>query len=341
MFEKIVKAGVAVVALLLLAVLVLPASAASKAEKEHRAYMKKPPMPKTVEEKDARVELLSHAKYKSPETCVGCHDEQSEFPVFSIFKTKHAVVADPRTPFANKGCEACHGPGGDHIHSRRKLNGTIIAFGKFAFGKKVWTPVKVQNRQCLACHQNHQRVDWVGSVHEFNGLACVSCHKIHAAKDPVLDRQTQAQVCFTCHRNKRAKFFEFSHHPVREGQIACSDCHDIHGEDGTGLLVKANLREKCTSCHADKRGPFLWEHEPAAEDCTICHDPHGSNQPYLLKKRPPQLCQECHDPEGHPSVNYDGIRLSGDSLFLQAGGCVNCHSAIHGSNDPAGMTLLR
>ena len=143
-----------------------------------------------------------------------------------------------------------------------------------------------------------------------------------------------------CHVDKRAKFFQMSHHPVREGQMACTDCHNVHGEDGTGLMVKANLREKCTSCHADKRGPFLWEHAPAAEDCTLCHDPHGSNQPALLKKRPPQLCQQCHDPAGHPSTSLDGTKLP-NSALLGVKGCLNCHSAVHGSNHPSGVTLLR
>jgi DmsE family decaheme c-type cytochrome len=336
MFKKIVKAGLGGAALLFLMALALPTSGAEKADKPAKVDMKKPPLPKTPEEKEQRVELLSHAKYRDAETCIGCHDEQYEYPIFPIFKTKHAVVADPRTPMANKQCEACHGPGGDHIHSRKKLNGTIIAFGKNA-----WTPVKEQNEKCLACHQNHERIEWKGSTHEFNGLACASCHTIHIARDPILDRETQADVCLRCHINKRAKFFQVSHHPVREGQMACSDCHNVHGEDGTGLMVKATLREKCTSCHADKRGPFLWEHAPVAEDCTLCHDPHGSNQPALLKKRPPQLCQECHDPAGHPSVSYDGAALAGGSIFLQVKGCLNCHSAIHGSNHPAGMTLLR
>jgi DmsE family decaheme c-type cytochrome len=289
----------------------------------------------TVEEKEARVvELATKAKFKDANTCLGCHDEDYVPPLFPIFKTKHAAIADPRTPFANQQCEACHGPGGDHIKAKNKRGGSIINFGKNA-----WTPIKEQNEKCLACHQTHQRIEWKGSTHEFNGLACVSCHTVHVAKDPVLDRAEQAKVCYTCHKSKQAKFFQASHHPVREGQMACSECHNVHGEDGTGLLVKATSREKCTSCHAEKRGPFLWEHAPVAEDCTLCHDPHGSNQPALLKKRVPQLCQECHDPAGHPSVRYDGSKLP--SPFMQVKGCLNCHSAVHGSNHPSGSTLLR
>ena len=314
-----------------------PPSAKQETPKAPQPAKKKeePKLPVTVEEKEARVEQIAKAKFKDAGTCLGCHDEEYVPSTYGLFKTKHSVATDPRAPFADKQCEACHGPGGDHIKAKIRRGGTIIAFGKNA-----WTPVKAQNEKCLACHTTHQRIEWKGSTHEFNNLACASCHTIHTAKDPVLVREEQAKVCFTCHKSKQAKFYQASHHPVREGQMACSECHNVHGEDGTGLMVKATSREKCTSCHAEKRGPFLWEHAPAAEDCTICHDPHGSNQPALLKKRVPQLCQECHDPAGHPGTRQDGSRLFG-SASLGVKGCVNCHSAIHGSNHPSGSTLLR
>jgi len=305
------------------------AKASAPAKKTEEAKL-----PVTLEEKEARVAELAKAKYKDAGTCLGCHDEEYVPALFPIFRTKHATVADPRTPFANQQCEACHGPGGDHIKAKKKRGGTIISFGKNA-----WTPVKDQNEKCLACHQTHQRIEWKGSTHEFNGLACVSCHTIHVAKDPVLDRAEQQRVCLTCHKSEQSELFMASHHPVREGKMACSECHNVHGEDGTGLLVKTISREKCVSCHAEKRGPFLWEHAPVAEDCTLCHAPHGSNQPALLRKRVPQLCQECHDPAGHPSVRYDGSKLP--SPFMQVKGCLNCHSAVHGSNHPSGSTLLR
>jgi DmsE family decaheme c-type cytochrome len=237
---------------------------------------------------------------------------------------------------ANQQCEACHGPGSKHVKAKKneKRGGSIINFGT-----KFWTPIKDQNDKCLACHQTHARIEWKGSSHDFNEVACASCHKIHVAKDPILDRQQQPKVCASCHTNQ-AKFYQVSHHPVREGQMACSECHNVHGDNGSGLKVKALSREKCVSCHTEKRGPFLWEHAPAAEDCTICHDPHGSNQPALLKKRAPQLCQECHAPGDHPSTRLDGSRL-GNNVLLQVKGCANCHSQVHGSNHPSGVTQLR
>lgn len=296
----------------------------------------------SMEQQDAGLALLKESKFSKDgaDTCVGCHDADNAYPIFPLFKTKHGVKADQRSPFGadNKQCESCHGAGNTHAKAKKKdkRSGNIINFGKNA-----WTPVKDQNDKCLACHSTHQRIGWKGSSHEFNGVACASCHKIHVAKDPILDRREQSKVCLDCHTNKQAKFFQASHHPVREGKMACTECHDVHGENGSGLMVKANTRQMCVKCHAEKRGPFLWEHAPAAEDCSLCHDPHGSNQPALLKKRPPQLCQECHSPSGHPSLSADGSRWNAGSMFLGAKGCMNCHSAVHGSNHPSGVTQLR
>lgn len=274
---------------------------------------------------------------KGADSCLKCHDEDNDYPVMPIFKTRHANVYDSRTPFAHDNqCESCHGPGGEH---EKEARGDEVKAPILAFGQEAWTPVKEQNARCLSCHQNHQRIDWTGSSHEFNQIACAACHDIHVARDPVMDRKQQSTVCFSCHVNQRAKFMQVSHHPVREGQMKCSECHNVHAENGTGLKIAATLREKCTSCHAEKRGPFLWEHQPASEDCTVCHVSHGANFPALLKKRPPQLCQQCHAQAGHPSVSYNGSKIP--SIYLGVKGCLNCHSNTHGSNHPSGASALR
>ncbi len=354
MFAKNMRLAVLWLTLLLAASLTVTAYAAKKSKGKDdddepaatatvdasgKVDLKRPPLPKSLEERDARVELLSQQKYKDIDTCIDCHDEDNEFPVFPIFKTRHGIAADARTPFAEsqKQCEACHGPGDGHAKSKKKKNGTIINFGK-----KAWTPVKDQNEKCLSCHQNQARVAWKGSSHEFADVACASCHSVHAQRDPILDKRRQDEVCLTCHAKERAKFLQPSHHPVKEGRMACTDCHDVHGGHGSGAQVKATQRDKCVSCHAEKRGPFLWEHAPAAEDCLLCHTPHGSVQAALLKKRPPLLCQECHS-AAHAGMRLDGAALGALSqrAFLGAKGCVNCHSQVHGANHPSGATMFR
>ncbi len=301
-------------------------------------------LPTTPEEAQAALEKIAQAPLteKGADTCLKCHDEDNVPPIYPIFKTKHAVKSDPRTPFGREHqCEVCHGHGGNHVQRVRKgeKRAPIIDFGL-----KAWTPPAEQNARCLQCHQNHERIQWQGSVHEFNEVPCAGCHKIHVARDPVLDRWEQPSVCFKCHTAQRAQFDKMYHHPVREGELVCSSCHDPHsGEGGDLKAVPALAREKCTSCHADKRGPFFWEHAPAAEDCMLCHEPHGSNNESLLKQRPPLLCQECHSQSGHPSVRYDGlsVRPFGSSRYANIKSCLSCHSQIHGSNDPSGVALER
>lgn len=290
---------------------------------------------------------------KGADTCIKCHDEDSEYPVFDIFKTKHAVIADPRTPFAGLQCEACHGPGvkgmlfmqealdrGSHVGKVRpgEKRPPILNFGE-----KSDEAVETQNAMCLACHADDNHIAWKGSAHETGEVACANCHTIHAAEDPALDKVTQPEVCYKCHLKERAEFYKPSVHPVRFGLLACSDCHDSHGSGTSTLLSRPTLNETCYTCHAEKRGPYLWEHAPASEDCTLCHTPHGSIHPALLTKLPPLLCQQCHSQVGHPSIAYTTQGLPGakPSGFLLAGSCLNCHSQVHGSNHPSGVKLMR
>ena len=108
-------------------------------------------------------------------------------------------------------------------------------------------------------------------------------------------------------------------------------------------LVRQTVNDTCFQCHAEKRGPYLWEHAPVAEDCTTCHNPHGSNQPGMLAQRAPFLCQSCHSQSGHPSIAYDadGLATGMPSQYLLAESCLNCHSQVHGSNHPSGSKLMR
>jgi len=300
----------------------------------------------------ASVSAVEYSK-KGADTCMKCHNEDAEYPVLDIFKTKHAVKADSRTPFAGLQCEACHGPGvsgalfmeqalraGSHVGKVRRgeKRPPIINFGP-----KSDEPAAVQNGMCLQCHKGGSHIPWQGSVHETAEVTCASCHTIHTAHDPVLDNMTQPNVCFKCHLKERADFSKPSHHPVSSGQLGCSDCHASHGAGTSTLLIRPTLNETCYTCHAEKRGPFLWEHAPVAEECTLCHVPHGSIHPALLTKRPPLLCQQCHSQLGHPSValTTQGLPSATPSALLLAGSCTNCHSQVHGSNHPSGVKLMR
>jgi DmsE family decaheme c-type cytochrome len=274
---------------------------------------------------------------KGADTCLGCHDDPA---LLGLFKTKHARPADPRSPFGHGQlqCEACHGPGGAHVKAKGEKPGAIVHFNHDGV-----TPAAEQNSRCLACHQANTAHDWSVSAHAAADISCADCHRMHVAQDAIRRVDTQPDVCGKCHEGQRSNLLKPSHHPLREGKMACTSCHAEHGAKGPTLLMRASVTETCTVCHAEYRGPFLWEHQPVSEDCTNCHEPHGSVQNALLKSRPPFLCQQCHEATGHPSTpNTPGGLPSGmPSVYLLAGGCVNCHSQVHGSNHPSGRAFMR
>lgn len=274
------------------------------------------------------------------DSCVLCHGEGTEKPATAIFVTPHAARTDPDAPFAELQCETCHGPAKDHARSQRG-GGNVPPSN--TFGPNAMTPPVEQNDICLGCHESHGRLGWFGSMHESENVPCAACHQVHSAKDRVFDALAQQEACFGCHLKRRADTFKPSSHPLRFGSMACSDCHDPHNGDNESLLNETTINETCYKCHAEKRGPFLWEHAPASEDCSLCHQPHGSNHNALLVKRPPLLCQQCHSASGHPGVAYTSDLVDDDfnNRFMLGRACLNCHSQIHGSNHPSGATLHR
>jgi DmsE family decaheme c-type cytochrome len=279
------------------------------------------------------------------DTCLSCHDPDSDSPGFTtagIFKTKHAQRGNVHAPFGKGGlqCEACHGPGARHATRGSNKKATINNFKATSF-----LTTQERNQACLSCHQDQMRNAWHVGAHDRNQLACTDCHKIHTDHDQVRDKTAQADVCFTCHKEQRADFQKTSTHPVRFGLMACSACHNAHGSSSVAMLIKPTLNQTCYSCHAEKRGPLLWEHAPVVEDCSLCHSVHGSVHRALLTKSPPLLCQQCHSQAGHPSVARTpaGLPTGGGTgaVFIVAGSCTNCHTQVHGSNHPAGAKLLR
>jgi DmsE family decaheme c-type cytochrome len=132
--------------------------------------------------------------------------------------------------------------------------------------------------------------------------------------------------------------------PVREERLQCSSCHNVHGTANVKMLrVGTTIDESCTSCHADKRGPWLWEHAPVVESCVTCHDPHGSNNDRMLVAKQPFLCQRCHVTSRHPPTVYEGYLLnnSQNANKIYARSCTVCHQLVHGSNSPSGKAFLR
>ena len=271
--------------------------------------------------------------YAGMDVCLTCHsDYEKTFPA-----SKHGQAVNLRTPAAKFGCESCHGPGQAHVDDEAK--GNIRRF----------TAIKPNevNATCLSCHNRGAHAAWDGSTHEARNLSCTTCHSVHSPQslESQLVKTTETAVCVRCHRQQVAKTERaVAHMPVREGKMACSSCHNPHGSISNvkALKIGSSVNETCTSCHAEMRGPMLFEHAPVRENCTTCHDPHGSSNDRMLNVRLPMLCQRCHVATRHPATVYDNAAITtAKSNRMFGRSCVNCHSNIHGSNHPSGQFYMR
>ncbi|MEW6455424.1 MAG: DmsE family decaheme c-type cytochrome [Acidobacteriota bacterium] len=266
------------------------------------------------------------AEYAGIEQCEMCHEEMVKAFKDTIHGKKGFELR------SDKACETCHGPAGAHVEAggdKTKIKSVAALTSE------------EKSDMCLQCHERGRKMFWLGSAHDARGLACQNCHSVHNAKaeKAQLVKAKETELCFSCHKQKESQFYRASHHPIREGRVNCSDCHNPHGTQTAKLIDADSITEKCYECHAEKRGPFIWEHVPVREDCSLCHEPHGTNHLKMLKAKLPFLCQRCHSDTRHPGTLYDQTQILSNRLFNRS--CTNCHALIHGSNHPSGKTFLR
>lgn len=312
-----------------------------------------PAPPPTPAPREAFVEPQG-AKAVGQEVCATCHADVAA----QYARSAHGWLPEDSPPETLAGCESCHGPGSVHAES-----GEAKDIRRFAN-----LNARDASQPCLSCHQADHAREWAVSEHAANDVGCTDCHRIHQSREvaPRLARgdtsaphatapaaphslvKPEPELCFSCHKKLRAKFSSSSHHPVREGRMTCSSCHDTHGSPGEHMLRTAErTNDLCDTCHAGKKGPFMFEHAPVEESCTTCHDPHGTVANNLLKQGEPFLCLQCHEMHFHNArisptspVNLaagGSTNPNGASGFQRAFGtrCTTCHARIHGSDTPS------
>lgn len=232
-------------------------------------------------------------------------------------------------------CESCHGPGSLAVKdlTEEKVQEAAKEGRQLACDYKTLIdigglPAGAQSLICNRCHSSNATFNlhnWNASAHAMNDVSCIDCHDVHAGPDLIVRPEKTAEMCFGCHQEQMAQFNMPSHHPVREGRVFCTDCHDPHGTTHPAMFRKETLKATCAQCHAEKRGPYVYDHAENTEDCTTCHSPHGAPNNYLLTIRLPFLCLQCHG--GH---RISTASSSGE-MFTR---CTDCHSRIHGTDVP-------
>ena len=255
------------------------------------------------------------ADFLGSEVCATCHAdvvkkfENNPHSKLALEHGGHGVT-----------CESCHGSGKAHVEG----GGDVTKIKMLAK-----LPEKQVDATCLGCHAG-THPNFERAPHAKAGVGCISCHSVHGGNtEDKLLKASQPVLCFQCHTDVKPAFSMPFHHKVNEGLVKCTDCHDVHGTfNANNVKSTADQNLICTKCHAETRGPWVFEHAAVkGEGCLGCHTPHGSQNPRLLNvANINQLCNQCHSPVAASTVH--GINAGS----ADRPPCINCHTMIHGSN---------
>ncbi len=265
------------------------------------------------------------------QSCQKCHAAVVDAYAASMHGKSEKFMEGDRA----QACETCHTNSAKHVKSGKKED--IADMAKL--------PSSEINSSCLQCHsQDKHTFAWQGGKHDNTKMSCLSCHSQHHSKseEKMLARSTTEETCLSCHTSVRKAAFQRSTHLFRtehgDMKVGCTSCHNPHGGGADKMLVGETINNTCYACHAEKRGPFLWDHPPVRENCMNCHTPHGSSNTKLLSMRASLSCQQCHI---HMLPRHSTTAAKALDIWSLNRGCVNCHAQVHGSNHPGGRTLTR
>jgi DmsE family decaheme c-type cytochrome len=271
------------------------------------------------------------ADYIGDENCLKkCHKHDQLAKDFRLSIHGDQISAETGLPLVN--CESCHGPGSQAIANIDEKQTcdfkTLLPLYEF--------PAQAQAMLCLKCHSAASTptlANWNGNVHAMNDVSCFSCHQLHMGPQQKVGRREQQQMCEECHIEVKMAFSQFSHHPVPEHKMACTDCHDPHNSTNPFNLKGITVKATCTRCHMEYQGPFVYEHADVTENCSNCHTPHGSPNDNLLQVAQPFLCMQCHAGH-HGAISTQGTLGSREMKQAFFSRCTDCHSTIHGTDVP-------
>ena len=169
-------------------------------------------------------------------------------------------------------CEACHGPSGDHAGRVRRgqERPPTVSFGSDAATPVAGSECPVpglprRSDSGLAWHAGGHDSDDIslrGLSHEPRGPR-PGDGQVGAARGVL---RLSPAAAHGIHETLLAPF------PGRPDglQRLPRTAWRFHGR---AVLARTTVNDTCYDCHAEKRGPYLWEHAPVSEDCGSLSQP--------------------------------------------------------------------
>ncbi|MBI2520021.1 MAG: hypothetical protein HYV97_06380 [Bdellovibrio sp.] len=241
---------------------------------------------------------------KKAENCYQCHFRQDSGPIL------HGALKD------DESCISCHNPHGSEIRHflRKDTISELCSTCHSAYPEATKAATKhapaIEGKACLNCHNPHSGQHKKLLTQPSREL-CLSCHD-RPIRGKLNDNRLIPDI--------KAKVEAAYKHSGAQGN--CTDCHDAHGSDYSRLLLDnystsiynaypqaTNPYAMCFTCHDDsmlKQTGYEdstnfrdsakglndhWFHVVDAagnsdknrgRSCKICHDPHGSKQPFNI-----------------------------------------------------------
>ena len=227
------------------------------------------------------------------------------------------------------------------FHRDEKLPPSCSGCHELQAGSKIAILGFESQDSCFSCHQNI--VSNVTFQHSPQSTKlCLTCHQQSITPWRIgFPAGKIEDTCFACHTGKKAwRSRKHVHGPLNVG--GCTLCHNPHGDKYRYQLWDEGSRALCVTCHGDKEikqgenKPVRFVHSIiAGAGCVACHDPHATDNPFMLHKPINALCVGCHQAlagitRGHP---VGGHPVSGPQERRRPGrelGCTSCHDP-HGS----------
>lgn len=219
----------------------------------------------------------------------------------------------------NVACEACHGPGSDHItwahqtaaerqadsgtglllrfDERKNAYWSISSHSGNAVRSKAPDTDRKEVEMCARCHSHRSQI----SDNYIHGKLLLDTHIPSVLSTDLFwsDGQMKAEVF---------NYASFQQSTMYQKGVTCSDCHEPHS-----LKLKAPGHQVCFQCHASTtyETPTHHFHKPgsAGAGCPACHMPttismsvdprhdHSMRVPrpdLHLKTDAPNACTKCH-----------------------------------------------
>lgn len=222
--------------------------------------------------------------------CSDCHStnvrKNYDFET-DTFNTKYAII--------NVNCEACHGPGKQHVEDVKRLGNKYASTGTMQMTLK--TAPKELVDQCARCHMRREQFS---EAFNFEGTM-LDHYYPQLIEEPIY--YSDGQIL-----DEDYVYGSFIQSKMYKNNIACNNCHNSHS-----LKLKFEGNLLCAQCHLPEKFNTPKHHfhkmDTDGAQCINCHMPgkyymgndfrrdHSFRVPrpdLSLKYGTPNACSGCH-----------------------------------------------